>query len=397
MLSLSTLRNIYKKDIYEQLLRRHNVPNRSVRIQQATEGDRYSPIQRILNEELNSGLLSEQIVDDFLFNQLFYAINNWHYVYVNHDINQRLISNTTEEILTFLQNINELNFNRPLTYTIGQGNYNVCTTRVEIIDESLKKINILIKVGTAEEQDQYIHFFSGITIDLESNLVIIRFNQHLLDLYEEDIMDVLNNIKDMLNGANRYGDPFEPLEFNVIGLNEEKPKQIISELFKEVSNEAELILNREVPQNTEADIREFLVGKGLPCEEDYIQQIKSVIFQDIASKCEETLFPNGWVFRFVFREGQYTRASSRTDDKSPIYSSKVYWHLKELIFNSEDMQESGFHWYLDDPTETEEPRFVQVRLESRLDTLIIHYYYKMRTHDRKEKEDYVLRKISEYL
>lgn len=106
---------------------------------------------------------------------------------------------------------------------------------------------------------------------------------------------------------------------------------------------------------------------------------------------------NGWVFRFVFREGQLTRASSRTDDKSPIYGSKVYWHLKELIFKSNEMREAGFHWYIDDPTLTDDPKFVIVRLEARSDTLIIHYYYRMRSSERKEIEDYVLQKVNRFI
>lgn len=389
------MRNIFKKD-FVKLFRENQIQNRTVRINGNPGEDRYKPIRRIITEELESqNYLSNSAFDDFIFDQLFYSVNNWQYVYKNHDIASILDEGTQVEICDFLDNINGLKFNTPLVYNLDEGKYTLCTTRAEFSNQKLSKLHFLIKVGRSKDQDETVYLFSGITLDLESSIVIIRFSQHLLDNYEDDAMDVLKDIKDMLNGANRYGRIFEELNLNVIGLNDDLPKKIISSLFKEVSAEAEEILNRQVPENTEEDIRTFLEGKGLPSKEDYVQQIKSVIFQDISAECADTMFPNGWVFRFIFREGLYTRASSRTDDRSPIYGSKVYWHLKELIFNSEQMQESGIHWYLEDPATTENPSFVQVRFESRSESLLIHYYYKMRN-DRKEKEEYVLQKIKQH-
>ncbi|GGE81393.1 hypothetical protein [Priestia taiwanensis] len=398
MLTHNTLRNIYKKD-FEDFFRLHKVHRRSVRIVPETGQDRYTPIQNIITEELESQeKFSDTSFDEFMYQQLFYSINNWHYVYKNEDC--IFNSNTSlEDVIYFLEMHPALNFNKPLTDNLGSERYLLCTTRIEVIDDCLKSINFLIKIGDVESNSENCYFFSAITIDLEHNLVIIRFNQNSLESFEEDPSDVLVKLKDLLNGASQRDgviSPFESLNLNVIGLNEEVSKRIISTLFKELSSEAEDILNARVPENTENDIREFLENKGLPCEEDYVQQIKSVLYQDISQTCADTIFANGWVFRFVFREGRLTRASSRTDDRSPIYGSKVYWHLKELIFKSEEMYEAGFLWYLENPGEFEEAKYVEVRLESRNDSLILHYYYKMRTSDRKEKEEFVLRKINSY-
>ncbi|MFB5935535.1 hypothetical protein ACE8FZ_19940 [Peribacillus frigoritolerans] len=296
----------------------------------------------------------------------------------------------------FFEGHDDFKYNHLLTDKLDKDEYQLCTTRLEFSHNRLKNIHFLFKIGVSESSGEYYNFFSAVTIELETNMVIFRFDQHLLDCYPADPLDIISSLKDIINGVNKKHEIFDILEFNVIGMHVEAPKKIISSLFKELSSEAEDILNKEVPSQTDNDIREFLEGKGLPFEEDYIQQIKSVLFQDISQKCADTFFVNGWVFRFVFREGQLTRASSRTDDKSPIYGSKVYWNLKELIFKSDEMKESGFHWYLTDPFD-ESPEFVQVRLEARNDSLIVHYYYKMRSPDRKEKEDYVLRKIKEYL
>jgi hypothetical protein len=397
MLSRNTLRNIHKKD-FKLFFGYHKVKLRSKRIEPIGIEDRYLPISRMLHEEISTASsFREEELDSFLFNQLFYGINNWQYVYQNADKNKLLLNENPKEIIRFFENYDEFRYNSLLVDKLGNEKFELCTTRLEFSDNTLKNIHFLFKIGVVVSNGDYYNFFSAISIDIETNLVIFRFDQHLLDGYEIDPLDLISSLKDILNGVSSKHEVFDILELNVTGLHIEAPKRIISALFKELSAEAEEILDREVPPNTENDIREFLEGKGLPFEEDYIQQIKSVLFQDIAQKCADTLFVNGWVFRFVFREGQLTRASSRTDDKSPIYGSKVYWHLKELIFKSDEMKESGFHWYLTDPTETESPEFVQVRLEARNDSLIVHYYYKMRSPDRKEKEDYVLRKIKEYL
>lgn len=397
MLNKFTVRNIFKKD-FQRLFSNTKIEGRSKRIFLVPgERDLYDPVIRIISEELAKGThLSDEILDEFLFEQLFYASNNWQYIYRNEDFASIFRGGTEQEITDFINGVEGLNLNALLVDNIGEEEFSICTTRLESEGGQVKKINFLLKIDTVENENEKLYMFSGITIDLENDLVIIRVNQTLQDLYKMDPMDMLRTIKDMLNASNRYGVSFETLNLHVVGLNEEEPKTVISQLLRELSSEAEDILNSEVPENTDNDIREFLEGKGLPREEDYIQQIKSVIFQDIAKKCAETTFSNGWIFRFVFREGATTRASSRTEDRTPIYGSRVYWHLKELIFNSDDVQEAGFHWYLTDPTQTDDPDFVQVRLESKYDALIIHYYYKMRE-GRKEKEEYVLSKIIENL
>ncbi|MFC4323666.1 hypothetical protein [Litchfieldia salsa] len=395
MLNRNTLRNIYKQD-FENFFSYHKVKLRSKRIIPNPGEERYIPISRILEEELKSGAsFSKEELDGFLYNELFYSVNNWHYLYQLNDSNNAF-KNNPESITALLKSEPKFKFNNPLVNKLENENFSLCTSRLEIIDNKVKVINFLFKIGVVESNKENYTFFSGVTIDLERNFVYFRFNQNLLDNYPFDPLDVISKLKDILNGLRSEGRFFEALKFNIVGFNETIPKKIISTLFKDLSSEAEDILNQQVPANTDKDIRDFLKGKKLPSHEDYVQQIKSVIYQDISQTCADTLFKNGWVFRFVFREGQLTRAASRTDDKSPIYGSKVYWHLKELIFKNDEMQEAGFHWYLNDPTQTDEPKFLQARLEARHDSLIIHYYYNMRTGDRKEKEDYVLQKINGY-
>lgn len=70
---------------------------------------------------------------------------------------------------------------------------------------------------------------------MEHNLVIIRFNQNLLDNFELDPLDVLTHLKDLLNGFVQQGEeinPFEPLGLNIIGFNEEVPKKLSRHCLK---------------------------------------------------------------------------------------------------------------------------------------------------------------------
>ncbi|WP_100406640.1 hypothetical protein [Bacillus solitudinis] len=396
MLSLFTLRNIFKKD-FEQFFRDHNVKKRTVRIQAASGQELYVPIKAMLEEELKEETsFSPEDLDRFFYDQLFYSNNNWHCIYPFDEIkfaNHRDIKEVTNFFVEFKV---EFKTNQLLTADLSAYDFTLCTTRIESKEGEAESINFLFKIGNVIVDNFNQHFFCGVTIDLVQNLVLFKFNQNLIDNFNLDQLDILKRLKGILNGENEDNSFFNELSLNVTSFSEETPKKLISYHFKELSAEAEALLSAEVPENTEKDIEDFLTEKGLPCNDDYIQQIKSVLFQDISKKCADTLFSSGWVFRFIFREGRYTRASTRTENRSPIYGSKVYWHLKELIFKNNEMSEAGFFWYLPGSTQ-EKPNYVDVRFEGRNDYLITHYYYTMRGPDRKEKEEFVLQKVRAYL
>ncbi|MFB5935536.1 hypothetical protein ACE8FZ_19945 [Peribacillus frigoritolerans] len=100
MLSRNTLRNIYKKD-FKTFFGHHKVKLRSKRIESNPGEERYTPISRMIHEELATGTFSPEEVDEFLFTHLFYGINNWHYIYHNGDVNKILLSDDSEKIVNF--------------------------------------------------------------------------------------------------------------------------------------------------------------------------------------------------------------------------------------------------------------------------------------------------------
>jgi hypothetical protein len=396
MVSIFTLKNIYLKD-WEDFFKRNNVHNISARLKGDTTHARYQSVHKLITEELSkeNGSFSTKQFDDYLFEQLYYSKNNYHFVsrFDNHNFTNE---STMNDVNVFFEQHPELLLNKLLNDD-ERGTENVlCTTRIEVNNGKLIGINILVRITTIKTK-RYpdVDMYSGILIDLVNNLIVFKFYLNYLDNIPKDPLTILTDLRKMVMGEGANGRKFEPLDLNIQSLNEKAARVAIFQLFEDLSFEAENILNGLTLPDTKEKIVSFLKNMKLTeITEDYIEQIKAVIYQEISSTINDSIFEKGWVFRFVFREGLTTRASSRTIDFSPIYGSKIYWHLKELIFKAGELYEGGFHWYLYGSSDIEQ--FVQVRIESKNDTIVLNYYNEIRS-GRREKENFVLRKINEHL
>lgn len=402
MLSIPTLQNIYQKD-YRDLFRSNKVANWSTRtVVKGNTQFKYDVIRRVIVEELSKTTveLKKETMDSFLFEHLYYMNLNYQFTYRFNDFVFNS-ENTIHQVEEFFSKQGELRFNSNLVDTELDSDLTYlkpCTTRIDVIDGKLSTVHMLIKIGdVATRRYSKQNVFIGICIDLRTALIQIKFNLNQLEKLPKEPLKILKEIKDMLNGFGIRGKTFAPLRLNIVSLNEKAARICVFEMFKELSLEAEHILNVHTPIGTEEKIHQFLKSMELKhITEDYIHQIKAVIYQEISNTIRDSTFDKGWVFRFVFKEGLTTRASSRTDDSGPIYGSKVYWHLKELIFKENELYEAGFSWYLPWKTNKGDDDFVQVRLESRNESLIVHYYRNM-SFRRREKENYVLQQINKHL
>lgn len=388
MFTEATLRNIQKNE-FRDFFQQNKVQNIDKRMHTSDRRD-YRPILNILMEELKwkTSEITPEVIDQFLFDQLYYSKMNVHYLYRYNNFfiqdNMRVI-----DAETYLKKFDNLLLNSSLTNKHINGTFQLCTTRIEAVNNDVKSINLLLKLGSFRSTRGEINFFAGVKIDVEHRAILFKFNLNLLEQYGLEKKKLISDLKQLLLTSST----FQPLNLNIVSINEAAAGKAIFKLFRDLSEDAERLLNSRVIPDTDDKIRAFLQDMNVnKIENDYVQQIKAVIYQDLSNSFTDTFFKNGWVFRFVFREGDFTRASSRTDDFNPIYSSKVYWHLKELIFKQAELQEAGFQWYLSQ----KEKDFVHVKLESRDDTMIIQYYHGMQK-NRKEKEALVLRKINRYL
>ncbi|WP_418027040.1 hypothetical protein [Paenibacillus sp. JJ1722] len=396
MITVSTFKNIQLQD-FNKFLEANPIPEWKEKIKADTINARYIAIHKLFTDEINAEKrsVSNETIDAFLFEHLFYTYKNYQYVYRFDDF-KFTAESSIDSVRDYLSERTELCYNRLLTEQANTDNFTLHTTRIEEKAGKLISLNFLMKIADIRtmrfpEVDVYV----AIKVDLVNSMILLKFNLTQLELLNSNATKILIELKRILNGQTQAGHKFEPLNINLSSLNEKDAKKTIFKLFEELSLDAEDIINAHAPSEADVKISKFLDQMGLSeIKSDYIQQIKAVIYQEISSALTISDFKNGWVYRFTFREGLTTKASSRTDDYSPIYNSKIYWHLKELIFKEEEMQEAGLHYTLPNPPDGS--NYVLVRLESRSDCIIINYYHRMR-YNRKGKEEFVLQKLNKHL
>lgn len=397
ILDVKTLNNIQLQDIMD-FFKLYDVPNRTVRFKANTTPIRFLKALDIIRTETSDeqGSFTINDIDAFLFNQLFYVKNNYHFVYKYNECAFTKDSNVID-VERLLSNDPALKFNKLVPYWSESGEkVDLCTTRIESDpDGKLKSILLLLKIDTISGKYGLTHVFCSVTIDVVNEVVLIKFDHSQFEDLKEEPLVILESLKNTLSGLGAEGNKFLGLNLSIISLNKHLTLKAIYMMFKELSNEAESILKSKVNKETEDKIIAFINSISLKeVKQEYIEQVKAVIYQDISSNMKEEIFRKGWVFRFHFREGDHTRATSKQDKRQPVYSSKTFWQLKELIHSEEEMYEAGFHWNLNETPGDE--KFVDVRVEQKNGTMILHYYYQMRV-DRKEKEDFVIRKIASYI
>ncbi|WP_155010726.1 hypothetical protein [Priestia megaterium] len=390
MISESILKNVHKYEI-KSFLKRNSVEKIDSRLT-SHRADDYKPYSKIIDEEIKVNKINRKLVNEFLCEHICYSKTNIYHIF---DLTNFFCFNTITEVQLnhFKSNNPKLLFNNLITDVTLEEEFQLCSTEVEHENDQINQISFLFYLGLVDTRAKgRTSFFSNVIIDVKQKLVFVKFNSNLLENAKYDKLFLINRLLTILT----KNDEFQPLSIGYESFNEEKPQKMIFKMFSELSLEAEEILNKKIPLGTDEKIKSFLKDvKISQNEKDYIKQIKAVIYQDLSDNFQGNLFKNGWVFRFVFREKDYTRASSRTDDYSPIYGSKVYWNLKELIFKGKKMNDAGFKWVL---PRNQSP--ILVKLESKNNGIIIQYYNDKERNNqkfRKEKDNFVAQKIRKYL
>jgi hypothetical protein len=391
------LKNIQIQEL-KAFLSDNNVQGRTTRIKSSSTELKYTDYLKVLEEEIESseeGTLTPEIVDQFVYEHLFYANNNSHFIF---NFNSYFHENPSdsEVIEQLFAKFSGLNYNQSLIdWEDNTDKINLCTTRVDFIDSSeLKSINFLFRIAILSLEYGRTSVFCGVTLDFEHNFLIMKFNQNQFSKMEGDSLSIINSIRNVLSGSGDFTSTFSWMNINLKQLNEDSVNTAIYNLFADLSLEAESILDSRLTPENIYHIDCFIENVGLKdlepkIKEEYIKQIKAVIYQDISRTMEEGKFGKGWVFKLGFREGDFSRASQNAEKRSPVYSQQVFWQLKEIIHRTGKMQECGFHWKL-------QKSFVDVKMESKNGSLLVYYYSRLRI-GRREKEEYVLRKVAENL
>lgn len=389
MININTIKNLYKNDFYPFLkkLGYKNVPE-LVRGKSTYD---YSTLTHFLDSEIASpkGKLNKLNLDEFLYSKLFYDKNNYHYIYNL----SSFLGNSKEFNFSSIREILKnpaLKFNEQLAEITPTKELELCCTKVITNEDEkiVKQIQFLFFIEELTFKTKgKINLFCCVDISLESRFVSFKFNHNLIEDYEHKTK-ILDKIVSKLQSD---FDIFKDFKIGITTHNETVVKRTIQYLFIELSNQAEKLLQKQVDPNVEEKIIEFLDTINVPQTADYKKQIISVVYQHVSSSFESTLFKDGWAFRFVFKEGDNTRASSSNHDQKPVYSKQVYWNLKELMFRKKgtDFVEAGLLWHTDSGNSP-----VAVKIEQKNNLIIVQYYKNSYNQIRRRgKEQYVLRKI----
>ncbi|QCS52357.1 hypothetical protein [Priestia flexa] len=390
MVKESILKNIHKHEI-KKFLKREGVEKVDARTN-SHKPDDYTALKNVIEEELSKNKISRDNLNKFIMEHLSYLKLNTYYTYelTNFFCFEKITKN---ELQDFIELNSQLLVDRFILDLDFNDEFQLSSTSIKHENNEIKEVELLFYIGNITTRSKGLtNFFASVLIDVENQLIFIKFNTNFLEYYASDNLKVVHTLLNKLTD----NVSLKPLKIKYKSFNESVPQKVIFKMFSELSLEAEDILNKNVPEDTDRIITQFLKNINLSNsknEQDYIKQIKAVVYQDLSDNFQDSLFKNGWVFRFVFKEKDYTRASSRTTDYSPIYGSKVYWNLKELIFKGQKMNDGGFKWLLPDNSSP-----IMIKLKSKHDSIIIQYYrHPANIKFRKEKDNFVARKIKKYL
>ncbi|MGX7328062.1 hypothetical protein [Enterococcus bulliens] len=284
----------------------------------------------------------------------------------------------------------------------------------------LFNIGICITPNTKEEKQ----FLVSCRINLDSKIISIGIKDSMFSkIRDQDKTKFGGKRYDLIKSI------FDQIDKMILGIEikkfeEAQLESALYKLFKEQSEKAEDLIKRNVEEvdsnisveQLKEEAEEFLSKNFLLKEpEKFVEKALSIKYQDQASRMSIETFINdgGYVFGFSFVEKQLTRSDNKNDKKTPIYESKLYWNLKEIIAEYSNLSKLSVFWKFNkdnfdirvSETLDEALTFVEVDYKIGNNELITHYYVdsssaaieKENSFDRIRREDYALRQIIRYL
>lgn len=375
----------------------HNSPSKLI------SGDTrydYSKLMDFLIKNIEDSTDFKNDFSEFVKENLYFNQMNQHYVYNLVSFSETHGKNITVPLNQVIDILEEspFNLNNHILDIDCKNKFDICNTTFETeeVDDIIYLTNLrfIIFIETLEDKnDDDFNLFCTIDINLKEKFVSYKFNTLVFDLCEK-YQKVIDDIDNML-----YNKSYPLHKLNIVkeSHNLSSVRQMIQNIFIDLSQQAEDIISNNLPENIDETIYDFIDNLGIEPEQKYRDQIISVVYQDIGSKFSIRDFKDGWVFRFLFREGDNTRASSRSNNNQDhIYSTQIYWNLKELMFDKKGTEfiEAGFLWNINPTADDIDKGSVSVRIEQNNNDIRLNFYAKPHNLiNRKEKEEIVLQNI----
>ncbi|OMC89772.1 hypothetical protein, partial [Paenibacillus odorifer] len=228
---------------------------------------KYLEYLNVIEEEIASnevGTLTSEVVDQFVFEHLFYANSNIHFVF-RFSSYLHEIPRTDAEITRIFTRMPQLMFNQSLVdWDDNTRRINLCTTRSTYFDDGqLKSLLFLFRVANLEMEHGMTSVFCGVTLDFEHDLLIVKFNQNQFTRLDGESLLHVISIKNALSGAGDFADSFAWMRINLQQLNEDTVNSTIYRLFRELSLEAERLLDSKMTEENLMHIENFMENIGL--------------------------------------------------------------------------------------------------------------------------------------
>lgn len=351
-----------------------------------TPGRNWSKIVEVLNENLSENVESDNKIDQELFERIIYNLQDHvHLYHLESEINADEFISRFEE---------EPQLNRKINTTVA------ADEKFISIRKDGNKVLILYRYETITlgGDEQKAIFYVPCILDFENSLLQIRLRKHYMSRSTANHGMVLNKLKTFVNDLDA---DIAIRDYSEIGIN-----SLVYQIFKEESAKAETVIKEHMNDLTEeavnSKIISFLQDELKMSEPElYSDRVKSAFYQDLSLHLDPTEFYKGFIFAFTFLDKNFIKSSTRNPKKDPIYNSKVYWNLKDLIHEYEEVSELSCYWKFDEEDFEKQPEgedflFVEVSLRARNGSIEIHYYGSPKE-KRRLKEGYVHSRISKYL
>ncbi|MDO6657848.1 hypothetical protein [Anaerobacillus sp. 1_MG-2023] len=411
----SLLRNFGVKELTNYLKPRIPEYNKLFRL--ASGSNSYQKIRTLLNEKVVKGFNDTEI-DKTFFEAIVHLFPERSY-YLN--INTDITADKAYDELNISSKFSPY-LNRKLSHVLPQDE------KLITIRKEGQRIIFLFKLGKAELglKKEECAFYVSCILDFKQNHLEVRLNQYLLRNASKGTRLLL---KDVINYVTNFVNNQLPIALSTSKSGEAKIHKGLYKLFLEESNKSLKLIKKEITKNeakesikvTEKDLREN-IAKYLKEElhisnpDPFVEKVMTVKYQDTAKNMEQVDFirDGGYIFGFSFIDRRITRSINRNEDHKPVYYSKIYWSLKDVVKEYEEVSELGIYWKFNKNDFTKklsgkeaekDLSFVEIGLKEIHGVLEIHYYVDYTQADplttsveeRRIREEYVIHKIKGFV
>jgi hypothetical protein len=381
--SYSLLRNIEVQSLLPIL--RANIEDTARSLRETAASNSWDRIAQILNTQLHYHAFDDTLFDNALFEHILWNQDHLYLLQMQTEL-------TIEEAMERLTISPALN--RKLRQRLRSDE------KVSSIRRQGNKIIIMFKLGVAYlgRTREQCTFYVPCEIDYDRNLIQIRLKENMIGKASFKLKGILNLVQDYVNNQLL-------LDISLSFYNPTHIHKMLYNIFSNESANAETIIKSHIEgyldANFNQEITTFLAEKLLITEPGkYIDRVKSILLQNTSEHLELGEYYNGFIFGFTFFDRNLIKSLTRNPTREPIYNSPVYWNLKDLIHEEEEVKQLSVYWRFDrnnfDVPPGDDFEFVEISIEETYNCIEIHFYNKQ--YSRRElKERYVIRTIMQNL